>query len=129
AAAMAAIVTSSLGLIGMVGLAAPNLARAFAPGYDGRRLSWSALLGALLLVGVDQLLRAIAPFVGTIPAGAAAGLFTGPVLVILAMRVRLESATQMGVPASETLALNHPGRALLVLCCLCVLSAVLSFLV
>lgn len=129
AAAMAAIVTSSLGLIGMVGLAAPNLARAFAPGYDGRRLGWSAILGALLLVGIDQLLRAITPFVGNIPAGAAAGLFTGPVLVILATRVRLGSAPQIGEPASEINALKHPGRALLMLCGLCIVSAALSFLV
>ncbi len=67
AAAMAAVITSSLGLIGMIGLAGPNLARTFAPGQDGRRLLWSTLLGALLLVGIDQLLRAVAPFIGNIP--------------------------------------------------------------
>ncbi|RRY07964.1 Fe(3+)-hydroxamate ABC transporter permease FhuB [Brucella anthropi] len=129
AAAIAAVVTSSLGLIGMIGLAAPNLARAFAPGQDGRRLLWSTLLGALLLVGIDQLLRAIAPFVGNIPAGAAAGLFTGPILVILASRVRLPAvpSTQEITPAREQI--KKPLRLLLALSCTLALCMIISALV
>jgi ferric hydroxamate transport system permease protein len=129
AAAIAAVITSSLGLIGMIGLAAPNLARAFAPGQDGRRLLWSALLGALLLVGIDQLLRAIAPFIGNIPAGAAAGLFTGPMLVILASRVRLPSVPLAQEGTSTGSQLRKPLRLLLALSCALALCIAISVLV
>lgn len=104
---MAAVITSSLGLIGMIGLAAPNLARTFAPGQDGRRLVWSTVLGALLLVGIDQILRAVIPFIGNIPSGAAAGLFTGPILVILASRVRLPSTPSAHEPTPETRSIKN----------------------
>ncbi|MFD1790238.1 Fe(3+)-hydroxamate ABC transporter permease FhuB [Ochrobactrum teleogrylli] len=129
AAATAAVITSSLGLIGMIGLAAPNLARAFAPGQDGRRLVWSALLGALLLVGIDQLLRAIAPFVGNIPAGAATGLFTGPILVILASRVRLPGVSSAQEGTSTGKRLQKPLRLLFALSCALAFCMILSVLV
>lgn len=128
-AAMAAVITSSLGLIGMIGLAAPNLARAFAPGQDGRRLVWSTVLGALLLVGIDQILRAVTPFIGNIPSGAAAGLFTGPILVILASRVRLPSTPSAHEPTPETRSIKKPGLALCKLLGIFVICVVLSVLV
>lgn len=129
ASAMAAIVTSSVGLIGMIGLAAPSLARGFVKGQNGRRLVWSAALGALLLVGVDQLLRALTPFIGNLPAGAVAGLFTGPILIILASRARLLIMPATHENASGKARLKKPYRALLLLLGLLAFSAVLSILI
>ncbi|KND16264.1 iron-hydroxamate transporter permease subunit [Pannonibacter phragmitetus] len=82
---LAACVTAEFGQIGLIGLAAPALARAIgqraSPG-----LATAALTGALLLLTADQCMRLLAPLAGDLPVGAAAGLFAGPLLILLARR-------------------------------------------
>jgi iron complex transport system permease protein len=85
AAALAAFVTSTVGLIAFIGLAAPNLARTISRKASDH-LIWSSVAGAVILLSLDQLLVFLAPFLGDIPTGAAAGLLTGPLLVMLAAR-------------------------------------------
>jgi ABC-type Fe3+-siderophore transport system permease subunit len=111
AAALAAFVTSTVGLIAFVGLAAPNLARIVAR-TPGQHLAWSAVSGALILLGLDQFLASLAPMVGDIPTGAAAGLLTGPLLVLLAARRPIFAAPTM----TEDVSASHgsaPKRDLL----------------
>ncbi|MET0172979.1 MAG: Fe(3+)-hydroxamate ABC transporter permease FhuB [Agrobacterium vaccinii] len=96
ASMLAAFVTASFGIIGFIGLAAPALARALWP-QSKARLMRSAVTGAVLLLFADQLVRILSQFAGDIPVGAAAGLLTGPLLVVLALRHRKAS-----IPHNET---------------------------
>ncbi|PYE94946.1 iron complex transport system permease protein [Rhizobium sp. PP-F2F-G38] len=90
ASMLAAFVTASFGIIGFIGLAAPALARVLWP-QTRARLVPSAVTGAVLLLLADQLVRILSQYAGDIPVGAAAGLLTGPLLVVLALRHRKPS--------------------------------------
>lgn len=111
AAMLAAFVTAAVGLVGFVGLAAPALARAAWPRASQGPLP-AACVGAVLMLLVDQALRAIAPFAGDIPAGAAAGLFTGPLLVILLMRGRQARLPRADAAPLTVRRIRNPARAL-----------------
>lgn len=95
ASLLAATVTAEFGQIGFIGLAAPALARTIwrqsQPG-----LLKAAITGALLLLATDQIMRLLSAIAGDLPVGAAAGLLTGPLLLVLARRERL---TASGFPA------------------------------
>ncbi len=90
AVALSAAVVSQVGVIGFVGLAAPNLARLM--GARTARLIFltSPLLGALILSATDGLVQAMdraSRF--DMPTGAVTALFAGPVLLWLSSRLRL----------------------------------------
>src|SRR5690606_10759493 len=53
AVALSAFVTSAVGVIGFLGLAAPILARVSGARLFGERLLWSTVIGALLLLVTD----------------------------------------------------------------------------
>jgi iron complex transport system permease protein len=78
---------SQAGLVAFVGLVAPHLARALAPGRHGRGLVASAGLGGLLLLGADLLARRlVAP--QELPVGVLTAVLGGLYLLVLLHRGR-----------------------------------------
>lgn len=88
AAALSAFVTSCVGIIGFVGLAAPAIARLTGARTLRQRLIWAPVLGAVLLCLVDQSAREISRFVGEVPAGILTSVFSVPLLLWLLSRQR-----------------------------------------
>lgn len=108
------------GPIGFVGLGAPVLARLIANRVPALRkhaflVPASGLLGALLILLADAVLRAILTPEGAtvIPTGIPTALLGGVIIVILAMRLRDAGSTRSGGPASSTL--RSRRRAVIVL--------------
>lgn len=87
AAALAAISTAFLGVIGFIGLIAPHLIRLLIGGDQRFLLPFSALAGALILLGADTLARLlIAPVM--LPVGAVTALLGAPLLLLLLLSQR-----------------------------------------
>jgi len=78
---------TAVGLIGFIGLLTPNLAKMLGARTARDELCYSALLGALLLLGTDALALLANRVSGQlVPSGAAAALIGAPVLLWLARR-------------------------------------------
>ncbi|PZR49146.1 MAG: Fe(3+)-hydroxamate ABC transporter permease FhuB [Ectopseudomonas oleovorans] len=78
---------TAVGLIGFIGLLTPNLAKMLGARTARDELFYSALLGALLLLGTDALALLANRLSGQlVPSGAAAALIGAPVLLWLARR-------------------------------------------
>ena len=76
---------TAVGIIGFLGLIAPNIARSMGARRAGDELCTSALLGAMLLLATDSLAQAAGDWFGElIPSGTAAALVGAPALVIFA---------------------------------------------
>lgn len=101
-------VVSVVGVIGFIGLAAPNIVRLAGARRLGARLVWSTLLGALLLATTDLLLQRFAGSLPTLlPTGATTAALGAPLLLWLIPRLRLEAGRP---PANATaLAPRHPA--------------------
>lgn len=85
-----ACVVSVVGVIGFIGLAAPNLARLAGARRLRERLVYSALLGALLLLTADLALQQIPNLLPTlIPTGAATAALGAPLLLWLIPRLKM----------------------------------------
>ncbi|GGD92903.1 Fe3+-hydroxamate ABC transporter permease FhuB [Aureimonas endophytica] len=127
--AMAAFVTSTVGVIGFVGLVAPLLARLAGARRFGPRLLASALFGALLLFATDALLQAaIGENADFLPTGAVTAILGTPLLLLLLPRLK----TAMPPPAAARV--RHErfelrGRALVLGALALVAAAGLSVLV
>jgi ferric hydroxamate transport system permease protein len=91
ASLLAASVTAEFGQIGLVGLAAPALARAIWRETQAGLIR-CGVTGALLLLLTDQVMRLLSSLLGDLPVGAAAGLLAGPLLVVLARRTPLNTS-------------------------------------
>ncbi|MCB8883598.1 Fe(3+)-hydroxamate ABC transporter permease FhuB [Acidisoma cellulosilytica] len=86
---LSAAVVSTVGVISFIGIGAPMLARMAGARTLGQRLLWSALIGATLLWFADDCLQVIDGALHvSIPTGAAAALFGGPILLFLLPRMR-----------------------------------------
>ncbi|KTG17692.1 MULTISPECIES: Fe(3+)-hydroxamate ABC transporter permease FhuB [unclassified Guyparkeria] len=86
-------VVSVVGLIGFIGLAAPNIARLLGAERLGARLFWAPIIGALLLAVTDLLLQSASAWLPTlIPTGAMTAALGAPLLLWLIPRLRLEVA-------------------------------------
>lgn len=93
AVALTAIVIAAIGVIGFLGLAAPQIARLAGARTLSQRLVAAPLVGAFLLVIVDQLVQAVSGFSSTLfPTGAAMALLGAPLLFWLLPRLRLAAA-------------------------------------
>jgi iron complex transport system permease protein len=90
---LSAFVTSKVGLIGFIGLAAPLLARLSGARTFSARLAWSSVIGALLLLLTDALVQlaanASAQF---LPTGAVTAVLGSPLLLLLLPRLKLNHA-------------------------------------
>ncbi|HEX8048494.1 iron ABC transporter permease, partial [Rhizobium sp.] len=98
AIALAAIVTSAVGVIGFIGLIAPGIARLAGARQMRSQLVWSALIGAGLLLLTDEALAFLNTDSSTfLPTGAVTAFLGAPLLLLMLPRLRV---TQRGVPAS-----------------------------
>src|SRR5476649_1974732 len=88
AVALSALVTSQIGIIGFIGLAAPALIRLTGVRSFRFQLLFVPPCGALLLTLVDQLAQFLSPAGGDLPTGALSGLLSAPLMLILLFRQR-----------------------------------------
>ncbi|MEZ2126393.1 MULTISPECIES: Fe(3+)-hydroxamate ABC transporter permease FhuB [unclassified Sinorhizobium] len=92
AIALSAIVTSAAGVIGFIGLVAPQIARLAGARRMLSQLIWSPVLGAALLLLTDQMIKLVAPG-DFIPTGAVTALLGGPILIALLPRLETSPRT------------------------------------
>lgn len=93
AVAISALITSQVGLIGFIGLAAPALVKAAGVRRFSQQLVLAPLTGALLLGLVDQLAQRASPAAGDIPTGAVTALLSAPLLLIMLLRQQVSQRT------------------------------------
>ncbi len=115
AVALTTFVVSAVGIIGFLGLAAPAIARAIGARRIGDRMILAPLIGAALLVIIDQLVQIYGTRTGiALPTGAVTALVGAPALLILMLRraVPLQSTTE---GRSILVASRHQGVLLAIL--------------
>lgn len=83
-------IVSVVGIIGFIGLAAPNIVRMVGARRLGSRLLWSTILGAVLLATTDLLLQQFSGMAAFIPTGAITGALGAPLLIWLIPRLKLQ---------------------------------------
>ncbi len=88
AAALIAVVTAAIGVIGFIGLAAPALARTCGARRMSAEVLWSTVLGALLLFGTDQCVQALPVTYRIFPTGAVTALMAAPLMLVLAPKLK-----------------------------------------
>jgi ABC-type Fe3+-siderophore transport system permease subunit len=87
---LSAFVTSAVGVIGFVGLAAPILARLAGARRFPQRLAWSCVIGALLLLLTDAALQFVASGSAEfLPTGAVTAVLGSPLLLLLLPGLKL----------------------------------------
>ncbi|WP_085902034.1 Fe(3+)-hydroxamate ABC transporter permease FhuB [Kiloniella majae] len=95
AIAMAAFVTSAVGVIGFIGLVAPMIARLCGARKVLSQLIWSALIGAALLWMTDAVIQILAGRLREfVPTGAVTALLGSPLLLFLIPRMKFETVVQ-----------------------------------
>ncbi|TFH85517.1 Fe(3+)-hydroxamate ABC transporter permease FhuB [Billgrantia azerbaijanica] len=122
-------VVSVVGVIGFIGLAAPNIVRLAGTRRLGERVLWSTLLGALLLATTDQLLQRVSGSLPTlIPTGATTAALGAPLLLWLIPRLKLERRPDV---ATSAFGRRHaaPGRLAATLAVAAMAAAVVALLV
>lgn len=125
-----ACVVSAVGLIGFIGLAAPAIARLSGARTLPQRLTWSMILGALLLVVTDLAVQQLAPFTASLlPTGAMTAALGAPMLLWLLPRLKVSGSrptpsTGLTLPRD-----TRPQRRLWILAALTVLAGVLALVV
>ena len=103
AVALAAIVTSSVGMIGFIGLAAPVIARMSGARTVLSQIVWSTLIGALLLFLTDNAIQLLAGSLADfVPTGAVTALFGSPLLLLL-----LRKTKSLQTPSSNPAAVKR----------------------
>lgn len=89
AVAMAAFVTSAVGVIGFIGLIAPILARLAGARRFGSKLAYSTATGALVLVLTDATVQLVTQdSAQLIPTGAVTAVLASPLLLFLLPRLK-----------------------------------------
>lgn len=89
AVALAAFVTSAVGVIGFIGLVAPTIARLSGARRPGQTLVWSTLIGACLLWLADGAVQFLAgEMADFLPTGAVTAIFGSPLLLLLLPRLK-----------------------------------------
>lgn len=115
AVALSACVTSAVGVVGFIGLAAPHLARALGARTPRQQLVRAPFHGAFLLTLADQTAQGLAFFPQQIPTGAVTGLLGAPLLLWLVARTRTQAVPLR--PATESSArLDEPATRRMMLC-------------
>ncbi|MCC2612911.1 Fe(3+)-hydroxamate ABC transporter permease FhuB [Neorhizobium petrolearium] len=90
AVALAAFMTSAVGVIGFIGLVAPIIVRLSGARRAGSVLLWSALIGAALLWLADGVVQYLAgAFSDFLPTGAVTAVFGSPLLLLLLHRLKV----------------------------------------
>lgn len=95
AVALAAFVTSAVGVIGFIGLIAPTVARLCGARRPAQLIIWSPLIGAALLFLADSVLQLVAGGLGDfLPTGAVTAIFGSPLLLALLPRLKIRHRIQ-----------------------------------
>jgi iron complex transport system permease protein len=95
AVALAAFVTSAVGVIGFIGLIAPTLGRLSGARRPAQLILWSPLIGAGLLFLADSVLQLAAGGLGDfLPTGAVTAIFGSPLLLALLPRLKVRHRIQ-----------------------------------
>lgn len=95
AVALAAFVTSAVGVIGFIGLVAPTVARLCGARRPAQLILWSPLIGAGLLFLADSVLQLVAGELGDfLPTGAVTAIFGSPLLLALLPRLKIRHRIQ-----------------------------------
>lgn len=95
AVALAAFVTSAVGVIGFIGLVAPTVARLSGARRAMQLLFWSPLIGAGLLFFADSVLQLASGQLGDfLPTGAVTAIFGSPLLLALLPRLKIRHRIQ-----------------------------------
>ncbi|GGG03575.1 Fe3+-hydroxamate ABC transporter permease FhuB [Rhizobium wenxiniae] len=95
AVALAAFVTSAVGVIGFIGLVAPTIARLAGARRPVQLILWSPLIGAGLLFFADSVLQLVAGGLGDfLPTGAVTAIFGSPLLLALLPRLKIRHRIQ-----------------------------------
>ncbi len=115
AVALAAFVTSSVGVIGFIGLAAPVVARLCGARTILSQMVWSTLIGAALLLLTDNAVQLLAGSLADfVPTGAVTALFGSPLLLLL-----LRKTKSLQAPTSPQAAVKRTRLAFSVLFAAC----------
>lgn len=117
AVALSALVTSQIGIIGFIGLAAPALIRLTGVRSFRFQLLWVPPCGALLLTLIDQLAQFLSPAGGDLPTGALSGLLSAPLMLVLLFRQRnpLITPSPYGAQPARVLTRAHLTALVLIL--------------
>ena len=126
---LSASVTAEVGIIGFVGLAAPNLVRLIGARTLRQTLLFSPIAGGIIVLLSDGLLRLLSLSVGeTVPTGAAIALFGGPLLLWLLPRIGTSLRTSQQ-QFRVTKRVPRWSTILIALSCLSVVFAVIALFV
>ena len=119
AVALSALITSQVGIISFIGLAAPALVRLAGVRRFTHQLICVPLAGAGLLTAVDQLAQFLSPAGGDLPTGALAGLLSAPLMLMLLFRQRNPyiAPQTLNMPVLRTLTRRRIAVLLLMLAC------------
>ncbi len=99
AVAISALVVSTVGVIGFLGLVAPSLARLAGARRFGAQLAWSTIIGSGVLLLTDLAVQLLAGASAQfLPTGAVTAVIGSPLLLILLPR--LQSATRPPIGAT-----------------------------
>ncbi|MDR9803175.1 Fe(3+)-hydroxamate ABC transporter permease FhuB [Rhizobium hidalgonense] len=93
---LSALVTSAVGVVGFIGLVAPQIVRLAGARRTISQLIWSPISGAGLLLMTDQAIKLLAPG-DFVPTGAVTALLGGPILIALLPRLATASRALPGV--------------------------------
>ncbi|MBY5410508.1 Fe(3+)-hydroxamate ABC transporter permease FhuB [Rhizobium leguminosarum] len=103
AVALAAFVTSAVGVIGFIGLVAPTIARLSGARRPAQLILWSPLIGAGLLLFADSILQLVAGGLGDfLPTGAVTAIFGSPLLLALLPRLKIRHRLQQSPAFSRS---------------------------
>lgn len=120
-------IVSVVGIIGFIGLAAPNIARLAGARRLGSRMFWSVVLGALLLTCTDLVIQYLAGSRSALlPTGAMTAALGAPLLLWLIPRLQLGGNR----PATTVSGFSHrharPTRLALIVLALLLVAVVLA---
>jgi iron complex transport system permease protein len=112
AVALTTFTVSAIGVIGFLGLAAPTIARAIGARQIKSRMIVAPLVGAALLIAIDQLLQIYGAKTGSyLPTGAVTALIGVPVLLIVMMK--RNGSLPTAIQARTSIAANRRPALLL----------------
>ncbi|OWO92232.1 Fe3+-hydroxamate ABC transporter permease FhuB [Rhizobium esperanzae] len=106
AIALSALVTSAVGVIGFIGLVAPQIVRLAGARRVVSQLIWSPVAGAGLLLLTDETIKLLAPG-DFVPTGAVTALLGGPILIALLPRLATASRTLPGMASPRVAVANR----------------------
>ncbi|ARQ14228.1 iron(3+)-hydroxamate ABC transporter permease protein FhuB (plasmid) [Rhizobium etli] len=102
AIALSALVTSAVGVIGFIGLVAPQIVRLAGARRILSQLIWSPIAGAGLLLLTDEAIKLLAPG-DFVPTGAVTALLGGPILIALLPRLATATRAPPGMASPKVM--------------------------